>query len=138
MAPRNFEESVKKGGPVFEPVFRPHFLIPYKAKGQKTGPYSGLKCWTAFGAKSVLFCVFLLLFCRFLRVLGWSSIVLGASVSCSVSASDNVVVEILLGQSVDHSNASHGQGNRTAKASKKQPAIRSSKRALVALSGFGR
>ena len=62
---------------------------------------------------------------------------MGASVSCSVSASDNVVVEILLGQSVDHSNASHGQGNRTAKASKKQPAIRSSKRALVALLSDG-
>ena len=62
MAPRNFEESVEKGGPVFEPVFRPHFLIPYKAKGQKTGPYSGLKCWTAFGAKPVLFCVFFIYF----------------------------------------------------------------------------
>ena len=41
--------------------------------------------------------VFLFIFCRFLRVLGWSSTVLGASVSCSVSASDNIVVEILLG-----------------------------------------
>ena len=61
MAPRNFEERVEKGGPVFEPVFRPHFLIPYKAKGQKTGPYSGLKCWTAFGAKSVLFCCFFII-----------------------------------------------------------------------------
>ena len=141
MTPRIFSENIEKRGPVFEPVFRPRFLIPRKEKVLKKRPYSGLEYWTAFRRFFVFFSAFSF---RAYVLFGRVSSGLRRTIQCSGS------VGILLGLFRSHccnyyfsglvcdGNASRGQGNRTANASKNQSAIRSSKRALVALPGFGR
>ena len=101
MTPRIFSENIEKRGPVFEPVFRPRFLIPRKEKVLKKRPYSGLEYWTAFRR---FFCVFFSVFVclrAFLgvcpRVFGERFNVLGVSVSCLAYLGAIVAIIIFLG-----------------------------------------
>ena len=69
---RFLHEELWNRGPVFEPAFRAHLLIPYKAKGLKRGPFSGPIIRTDFG---IIFNVFGDVFVRFSEFTAWPPIV---------------------------------------------------------------